>query len=136
MIMKIQFIAILFISLVVSCGSHDSKNKIEPLAKENSIVCINIQDVLKQEKVELCLSDEANKIDIVPLETTEHSLLSTIVDVFITDKEIFIWDLKNGIFRFSRDGTFLNKIGKRGQGPGEYLYVNQMIIDYDKVLIS
>lgn len=135
-IMKKQFIAILFISLVVSCGSHDSKNKTESLVEEDSIVRIGIPDVLKEEKVELYLSDEADKIDIVPLETTGQSLLSTIVDVFITDEDIFIWDFKNGIFRFSRDGTFLNKIGKRGQGPGEYLYVNQLIVDYDKVLIS
>lgn len=134
--MKIQFIEILFVSLVVSCSSHDGKNKTESLVEEDSIVRISIPDVLKEEKVELNLSGEADKIDIVPLETTGQSLLSTIVDVFITDKEIFIWDLKNGIFRFSHDGTFLNKIGKRGQGPGEYLYVNQLIVDQDKVLIS
>lgn len=133
--MKILISAILFFCLV-SCGSHGSEGKIESLVKEDSIVRISIPDVLKERKIELHLSDEINGIDIVPLETTEQSLLSTIVDVSITDDDIFIWDFKNGIFRFSRDGTFLNKIGKRGQGPGEYLYVNQLIIDHDKVLIS
>lgn len=134
--MKIQFIAILLISLAASCVSNGSKGKIDSLAEEDGIVCIDIPEVLKSEKTELRLSDEVDKIDIVPLETTGQSLLSTIVDVFITDEDIFIQDFKNGVFRFSRDGTFLNKIGKHGQGPGEYLYVDQLIIDHDKVLIS
>lgn len=133
--MKLHISIILFFCLI-SCVGQDSKSKIESSAKVNDIVHLNILDMLKGEKTELCLSDEVDKIDIVSLETTGQSLLSTIVDVFITDEDIFIQDFKNGVFRFSRDGTFLNKIGKRGQGPGEYLYVNQLIIDHDKVLIS
>lgn len=81
-LMKIQFIAILFVIFFISCSGHDSKDRTESLVGGKSIVHINIPDVLKEESVELYLSDEVDKIDIVPLETTEHSLLSTIVDVF------------------------------------------------------
>ena len=64
-LMKIQFIEILFVSLVVSCSSHDGKNKTESLVEEDSIVRISIPDVLKEEKVELqyMIFEKSNKAE-------------------------------------------------------------------------
>ena len=94
---------------------------------------INLSDKVI-EVPQLPLSDAVQKIDIVPLETTNESLLSDFIDqIEVTDDFIFIYEPRNGeIFRFTRNGKFLNKIGKRGEGPGEYTYLQGIQIDESK----
>ncbi|WP_288733136.1 6-bladed beta-propeller [uncultured Parabacteroides sp.] len=70
---------------------------------------------------QVLLSDYASKIENIPLQTTDSCLLSDALSVGCTDKFIFIQDFKNYMFyRFDRSGKFLNKIGRRGNGPFEY----------------
>ena len=73
---------------------------------------INLSDKVTEVK-QLPLSDAVQKVDIVPLETTNESLLSDFIDqIEVTDKFIFIYEPRTGeIFRFNRNGKFLNKIG-------------------------
>lgn len=94
---------------------------------------INLSDKVTEVK-QLPLSDAVQKVDIVPLETTNESLLSDFIDqIEVTDKFIFIYESRTGeIFRFNRNGKFLNKIGKRGEGPGEYTYLRGIQIDESK----
>lgn len=68
------------------------------------------------------LSSIAFEIENIPLELTDKCILSTDLAVCCTSKFIFISDLQTSSFyRFSREtGAFLNSIGQRGQGPGEY----------------
>ena len=93
---------------------------------------INLSDKVTEVK-QLPLSDAVQKVDIVPLETTDESLINDLTFVEISDKFIFVYQLKNSeILRFARDGKFLNKIGKKGQGPGEYTYISGLQIDENK----
>lgn len=85
------------------------------------------------EVAQLPLSDAVQKVDIVPLETTNETLLNSIDKIEVTNEFIFIYIHRNAeILRFTRNGKFLNKIGKQGQGPGEYSYLQGFQIDENK----
>lgn len=118
-----------YINLVIACLLFFSCNSNMQKATNNTI---NLSDKVT-EATQLPLSDAVQKVDIVPLETTDESLINDLTFVEISDKFIFIYQLKNSeILRFARDGKFLNKIGKKGQGPGEYTYIDGLQIDESK----
>ncbi|WP_176221454.1 6-bladed beta-propeller [Massilibacteroides vaginae] len=72
-------------------------------------------------QTEVKLSDIANGIHYVPLETSEKCLLSNELQVYSTSDFIFIGDqLTNKFFRFDKNGKFLNQIGAKGEGDMEY----------------
>ena len=75
----------------------------------------------------------AEKLEIVPLEMTDESVLSDITEMQVTDHNIWIDHGREFyIYRFSRSGKFLNKIGSIGQGPGEYTNYSTFLVDEDK----
>ena len=75
----------------------------------------------KANEVGVNLSSIASSIQNIPLEFTEDCILSSDLSVCATSDFIFIADIRTGTFyRFDRAGKFLNRIGKSGQGPGEY----------------
>lgn len=69
-------------------------------------------------------------IQYIPLETKSECLLNEDIEVIVTRTDIFIHDFKaDNVFRFDINGTFLNKIGQKGQGPGEYKRLFGFYID-------
>ncbi len=82
-----------------------------------------------------------SKIEYIPLETTDESLLAEISKLNIMDDgKILIFDrLKDGVFLFGKDGRYLRQIGNKGNAHNEYssikdaaydCYNNQVVI-YD-----
>ena len=98
--------------------------------KETINNVINLSDKVT-EVPHLPLSDAVQKVEIVALETTDNSLIDEITLVEVTDEFIFIYS-KDDIFRFARDGKFINKIGQKGEGPEEYTYISNIQIDESK----
>lgn len=69
---------------------------------------------------EIKLSEIASSVKYIPLETTAESLLDKdILDVTFAGNYLFVCDFKN-LLQFTPDGKFIRKIGKAGEGPGEY----------------
>ena len=72
-------------------------------------------------KTTVKLSSIASEIQNIPLEITDDCILSSDLAVCSTPGYIFIADIHTGSFyRFDKSGKFLNRIGRSGQGPGEY----------------
>ncbi len=66
--------------------------------------------------------------EIIPLETTEESLIGEIGKVILHDSCFFVEDkTQKVILIFDWKGKYINKISRLGRGPGEY--VN--ILDFD-----
>jgi hypothetical protein len=62
-----------------------------------------------------------SKIELIPLETTDSSLVSTIRQMIFTDEFIIMSDNKNIISVFDKKGNFISNSKKRyGQGPEDY----------------
>lgn len=75
------------------------------------------------------LSEIATNIQYIPMETNIKCLLGQSPRIQITDHYIFISTDMEHLYRFSRNGKFLNEIGRVGRGPGEYVKIINYIID-------
>ena len=120
----------LLLFLFANCNS---KNNPDSEKEDNGQpLCIDLAGNINNTVSSLPLSEAAEKVDIVRLETSDKSLIRRVKDIVVTKNDIFVEDYNEGIFRFSRDGKFLNKISKKGQGPEEYIYTHQIMADESK----
>jgi len=68
--------------------------------------------------------------EFVKLETRQECLVSNIATLKVDDDRIFVFDVWLGIvFIFSQDGHFIDKIGKKGKGPGEMITPRGFTLD-------
>ena len=82
-----------------------------------------------QAKQPLLISQIADDIEFIPLETTRECLLDNdLSDITMTKEEIFLFDYNKG-YRFDRQGKFVNSIGSRGQGPQDFIRPMCMAVD-------
>jgi hypothetical protein len=111
--------------------------------KTENIIQINLYEAFEKVKT-YPLSTIAESVDYIALETTKNCLLGDYLkNIFITSEDIFIFDYQY-VFHFSKNGKFINKIGKVGRGPGEYnrpmdvsvdtITKNIYILDFDRLL--
>lgn len=138
--MEKQLCLYLLLVLFTQCV-HKSKPSISPkesdteLLSEKKVVedtTVYRIDVNKEyPKKNLFLQEICDTIEYILLETTPESLLpdAKFTDqILLTDNDIFI-SIKSDVYRFAREGKFLNKIGKKGSGPKEYTHVFTIAVD-------
>ena len=112
-----KYILLLLVITLLGCSS----NKKQEMTSKLKIPVINLSKNVSSVP-SLLLSEVAEKLEIVPLEMTDESVLSDITEMQVTDHNIWIDHGREFyIYRFSRTGKFLNRIGSIGQGPGEYV---------------
>ena len=78
------------------------------------------------------LSDIADEVQYIPLETNSECILSKGYTIVPTKDYFFIADGEKPLFVFDREGKFVRKIGAVGRGPGEFHNCNQFHIDEEK----
>ena len=120
---KLIYFYLYIFSLVIfiSCGKK-AKESVTEEAESDRLPCIDLASHLDLPSMSLKLSDAASSVDIVPLEVTDASLIASIKQIYVTSQSIFVHHNRDQrIFRFDRNGKFLNTIGKVGQGPEEYV---------------
>ncbi|MFK2616618.1 6-bladed beta-propeller [Bacteroides fragilis] len=125
-----KHMSLLLIGVFVLLGCSSNKKQ-EPISK-SGVPVINLSEDVSTVP-SLLLSEAAEKLEIVPLEMTDESVLSDITEMQVTDHNIWIDHGREFyIYRFSRTGKFLNRIGSIGQGPGEYVNYLTFLVDGDK----
>jgi len=106
---------------LVAFSSCHEKVKTKPII---SIIVENIPQMSGkyQEKV--------SNFTFVPLETKDESLIQYIKKVTIYDNKIYILDDQRPLFAiFTIDGKFIRSVGKKGNGPGEFYFPSDFLID-------
>jgi hypothetical protein len=70
------------------------------------------------------------KIDYIKLETTESNLIGQPFQIVFTDSLIIVSDRDNAnsAFVFDMQGKFRYQLGRRGNGPGEYVEVSRITL--------
>lgn len=81
----------------------------------------------------LNLSDYATEIKYIPLETNDSGLISAVGQIIYENNKLLIASFDMGVgnyYLFDNTGKFCCKIGQRGQGPDDYIRMNNVFI-YD-----
>lgn len=77
------------------------------------------------------LSDMADNLQAIPLETTDSCLLSGYLQIWIGNKYIVTADREN-MHLFNRNGKHIRQLMNRGKGPGQFQYINSFTVDESK----
>lgn len=118
---------LLFILIHVGCENIDkniTKSKYSSSFNESNIFNLHADSFFFIKKV-------------LPLETSEESIINGISQIFFTDSLVFIFDEEQQkILCFDRnDGSFIRRIGEHGRGPNEYLYITSIFFDTHEQLL-
>lgn len=99
--------------------------------KSNSNAMITCKtSEMKSDVKELLISELADPIEVVRLETNDNCLIKNIWKVFVTDNYIGILEHDRRPYKlFDRKGKFISQIGSIGQGPNEYISIIHSSID-------
>lgn len=116
-IIRLLFIAFLFLSCL-KCNTSANKNN-------PNVIEIEFPSTPNNKLIDehLVLSE------VIMLETSDASLVQRINKVIKFKDKIIILNGKDEILIFNADGRFLNKINKRGAGPGEYNNIVDIALD-------
>lgn len=137
--MKTKLVLFFVLLFVIGCTSTEKKGA-QP---DDGAIVIDINSALKGEG--RSIGDMVESVRIVPLETTEASVLNQFPkSVIVTGNYIFVEDFQqNGVelLMFDKDGKFIKKF-QRGNGPGEFNILNNIaydgknlyVFDYSKIL--
>ena len=80
--------------------------------------------------------DSIESVELLPLETNAMHLIGANPQLEISEDTYIIYDIENSsIGRYSNSGQFLNKIGNKGNGPGEYTNILNIQVMEDKLIV-
>ncbi|SHJ99041.1 6-bladed beta-propeller protein [Tangfeifania diversioriginum] len=128
----ILFKLFLLLTLAVSTAcSRKAKNETH---ETDSFYTIPFAEIIKNQR-EVKLSEFANEVEFIQLENTPEALIGGVFDLKLTKDYIFINSGRNPVMQFSRDGKYLQYIGKTGRGPGEYDLCRKLSVDEKNELI-
>ncbi len=126
---RIPLILICSVIILTACNNSSKVN--------GDIVVLNGMEAVKNAK-ELKLSDIAESIEYVKLETSPECLVSE--GSFVVGKKYIVcFNRKPGnVLLFTREGKFLRSIGSRGKGPQEVEYPKNidLSLDENRILIE
>lgn len=82
------------------------------------------------EQQEVSVSDLFDRLEVIPLETNDSCLLMWPDKVLCHDGYYEVFDRKHpALFVFDKDGRFVRKVGRKGDGPEEYTEIYDAIHD-------
>jgi hypothetical protein len=118
--MKRKLSIILIILVIFSSCSNKRKSEII-LQQPDFPIKIDLVKAIDNPK-DIKLSDIADSIAYIPLEYVKDNPVGVILDFKYFSNNIFIevGGSDGGFLRFDGKGKFLNKVGTKGRGPGEY----------------
>lgn len=122
-----SFIITLFVAsaVVLSCNNRTQLTEIDGLKS------VYIATEIGNEQI-VYLSEVASKVDYIPLETTNESLLGNVTQFSLVNNTLYFPDLGGNKFcRFSMDGKYLGNLGSVGRAFGEFNFVHPFGFNYD-----
>lgn len=115
--------------LFLSCSSKSGLH-----VDNNGVDTINLDNASQRDSI--LLSTIVDEPEVIILETKDNCIIREIRAMEVCDNRIYILDdLSSSMLVFSRDGSFVSKIGERGRGHGEYLELADFSIDRENNVI-
>ena len=137
-IFYICYLLSIFSAFCTSCSQSKTTNDNDSVSQEviiedniayysikNNRISVDLDNLQKAS-----LSDYFKNIELIPLETNNDVLIGSIRKCLIHQDNFYIFDgQQNILWIFDETGKYVSKINKRGQGPGEYSLIYDMIIN-------
>jgi hypothetical protein len=134
--MRIKISVFLLVIIIYSCGREKSNKT----ANSDSVIRI---DLLSEPESKITkLSEIAENVEYIPLQTTDSSLIGPfILKIINRENRIYVRNsgLEGEILCFDLVGKFLFKLHNKGRGPEEYLSITDFDVSSDNktlVLLS
>lgn len=90
-------------------------------------------DLSKAQNLDLPSASLLNK-QIVQLASSDSVIIPAYSNLIVNENHFILYSqMTNQIFRFNSDGSFINFIGKKGNGPAEFVEMRDILID-DKTI--
>ena len=81
-------------------------------------------------KYSINITELADSVSFVKLEITDDCLIASIKKIFFIEDRFFIHESKtSSILVFDKSGKFLYRVGRLGNGPGEYNRISSFLCD-------
>ena len=119
---KTPFILIV-LSILIGCGNIDKKT-------HHDVPHIYIDVDSTEHYMDLAEFLDTSFYRVIPLETTPECLVGNeIKKIFYRNGRIYVWEEQSkGVFMFNENGNYLNKIQTPGEGPNDYIYIENVSI--------
>ena len=102
----------------------------EQLKENSNVIQVDIENAQPMN-----LADFVESIQLVPLETTDESLIKRIERMVIRDGKVYIQNDLQDVLVFDENGKFLlSTAQKRGQGPEDYFMLMSMDVTNDGLI--
>ena len=128
MMFKICFYILSVLFILTSCKKFSPENNLK----------VRITVPLLRSDHQIMLSSISDSLQYIKLETTDECLIGGIDKIYSVGDKLIILDgrITNSIFFYNQYGAFINKINKKGRGPGEYIAISDIAInDKDEEII-
>lgn len=112
---NLLFFVLIFVA--ASCSEKQEKSESLVIDFEKNIAI----------KKQILMSDIASEISYIPLDS--RVIVQMINSFDITEDLIFAGTFPDGLIVYDIQGNFVRKIGRKGNGPGEYSYGSAFAID-------
>ena len=90
---------------------------------------VNVRSAL-QEETPISMKEDVVSIQYIPLETTDSCLISNLLNLQVTTDYMFMYNGKTEeVLQFDRKGKFIRRVGRQGNGPGEYSMISELAVD-------
>ena len=123
-----QYIKLIFIAVCLLSGCENSS--LNEQAEADGPIKIGLETAYQTEK-SISLSEIASEIKYIPLETRENNAVGRVFRLMASPDEFVIWH-ENKVSVFDTEGKQLSIISAEGKGPGEYIGINDVAVDFEQ----
>jgi hypothetical protein len=126
--MKLKICLVIILTVAIyGCGERTADKNL------GEVIRINPHDATEY----VNLSEIADSIICIKLQPAPDDVMGVVGRIFVMKKYIYAVDGSQGIiFVFDKTGKFVAKLDKEGQGPGEYVLIENVFIDDDEKYIE
>jgi hypothetical protein len=121
--------------IFLSCNSPSKQEVNSDMKTLEYPVKLDIETLINRKAKLLSFNEIIDTIEFIPLETKDECLIGRIRKIDFNNDYIFIGQ-GSAIFQFSIDGNFIQQVGQRGRGPGEYMQMRDMVLVNDTLFVN
>lgn len=122
---------------VEDSGSGSLAGPVEPVRRDSAGVSILEFAADARERVAQFMVDTAAPLAVIGAREDGSDDMTMVRDIeLLPDGSVVLWDNRSSLVHFGADGRLLRRVGRLGQGPGDFGTVSGMTLSDDTLFIS